>query len=64
MQGSGLDPPVSVPQKPDDTEYLASLKTDEKELFDKYKDIMEKADEDKLVEYVKSGEIKPDQKDK
>ena len=33
IPGSGLEPPVSVPQKPDNKAYIDGLCEDEKEIF-------------------------------
>ena len=64
MPGSGLEPPVSVPQKPDDRSYIEGLRADEREIFEIYRDILENEDEAGLVALVKEGRLKPDARDK
>ena len=61
---SGLEPPVSVPQKPDNKAYIDGLRDDEKEIFNIYQDIIENKNEVGLVQLVKNGVVKPDACDK
>ena len=49
IPGSGLEPPVSVPQKPDNKAYIDGLRDDEKEIFNIYQDIIENKNEVGLV---------------
>ena len=45
VPGSGLEPPVSTPIKPDNTDYIQALSRDEKTIFDLYVNISEDEDE-------------------
>jgi hypothetical protein len=64
MPGSGLEPPVSVPQKPDDKPYIDGLRADEREIFEMYREILENGDEAGLVALVRNGQLKTDARDK
>lgn len=41
IPGSGLEPPVSVPKKPDNKAYIDALNSDEKKIFNLYQDIID-----------------------
>ena len=55
---------VPVPSKPDDTEYIAGLTIDEKEIFKLYQEITENKEEKKLIELIETQKIKPTQVNK
>lgn len=50
---------MSVPLPPDDKEYLDSLRGEDKRIHELYKKIEESKDEQKLIDLVSSGQIKP-----
>lgn len=64
MPGSGLEPPISVPQRPDNKGYIDGLNKGEKAIFDLYERIIESGDEQQLIDLVKSGKLAPDSTDK
>ena len=64
IPGSGLEPPVSMPQKPDNREYIEALSTDQKSIFCFYESVIENSEASELVNAVKNGKIKPSSTDK
>ena len=50
---------MSVPQRPDESQYINSLTNDEKQMLELYAELESSKDEKKLISLVESGQLRP-----
>ena len=55
---------VPQPEKPDDSEYIASLKGKDLSMHELYEELTESRDEKKLLSLIESGKVKVTDADK